>query len=166
MIPDPDTLVTLTTARTELQGGVMRAVLADAGVRAHVFATSANTMQWEGGYTDPIKVQVRRADLDRAREALRRSAQESIDLDWADVDVGQFEEIGEEARPRFDMGRFTARRRLKGRIARVGFIAMGAMMALSMLGPQAAIPTLLLGAAAAWAWWDGDPAQASRPPRT
>jgi hypothetical protein len=144
MAPSGDELVTLTTARTELEGSLLRAVLADADIPAFVFATAAATVQWEGGYTDPIKVQVRAKDVERARAALAKNRQDSVDLDWNEVDVGEMESMSEEARPRFSMERYTARRGRRRRMAKVGFALMLGSMMLAALGAQAVVPAAIV----------------------
>jgi len=150
--PDPDQLITLTTARTEFEGSLRRAVLADAGIEARVFASSANALQWEGGYTDPIKIQVRRADFARAAEVLRKNKQDSVDLDWAEVDVGEMEPGAPPVA--FDRAPFWERRARRARFAKVGFILMLATLMVGVLGAQAAAPiALFTGAAALSAWY-------------
>lgn len=148
MADDPDMLVTLTTARTEFEGANYVNVLKTAGIPARVFATTANTMQWEAGYTDPIKVQVRRRDLQRAAEELRRNRQDSVDLDWDEIDVGQFEGIAPEARPNFSFAVQRARRKRRAAIASVGFALITSGFLVSMMGPRYAFAigmcTLLL----------------------
>lgn len=86
--PDPDQLVPLTSARTEFEAAAKAEVLKSHGIPAHVFAAAANTLQAEVLFTDPIKLMVRRADLARAAALLRDVRQASVDIDWADVDVG------------------------------------------------------------------------------
>ncbi len=73
MADDPDILVMLTSARTEFEGQTMASTLEADGIPAKVFATSANMLQWEAGYTDPIKVMVRRRDLAKAAASLKRT---------------------------------------------------------------------------------------------
>ena len=152
---DPDQLVTLTSARTEFEGSLMRSVLEDAGIRARVFATSAAGLQWEGGYTDPIKVQVRRADLVKAAQVLKKNKQDSVDLDWADIDVGEMEP-GAPPAP-FGKTTFWERRAKRRRVARLGFTLLAASMLIAFIGQQAAIPVALFTGAAVIAYWDGDP---------
>lgn len=152
---DPDQLITLTSARTEFEGSLMRSVLEDAGIRARVFATSAAGLQWEGGYTDPIKVQVRRADLIKAAAVLKKNKQDSVDLDWADVDVGEMEP-GAPPVP-FGKTSFWERRAKRRRMARLGFTLLTAGLLVAWIGQQAAIPVALFTGAAVIAYWDGDP---------
>lgn len=154
MPDDPDMLVTLTTTRTEFEGANLVNVLQAAGIPARVFAAGANTMQWEAGYTDPIKVQVRRRDMQRAVETLRQNRQDSIDLDWDEVDVGQMEGMAPEARPRFSFAVQRSRRKRRALVAGVGVSLITCGMLGSMLGPRYAFA---LGVCAlflvAGAWW-------------
>ncbi|GEM_PF-989958 len=145
-VADPDQLVTLTTARTEFEGSLKRAVLSDAGIKAWVFAASANALQWEGGYTDPIKIQVRRADLGRSADVLRKNKQDSVDLNWADVDVGQMEPGAPPVA--FDRVPFWERRAKRAKMARIGFVLMMATIMLGVMGAQAAAPIALFTSAA------------------
>ncbi len=138
--PDPNILVVLTTARTEFEGATYAAVLKDNGVPAEVFATSANVLQWEGGYTDPIKVMVRRADVRRAAEILKRNRQESIDIDWAEVDVGRMEPGAVPAEFRPPSTRYVWRRRIR----RTGFLLLGAAFLARGVSASLAI-TILAG---------------------
>jgi hypothetical protein len=154
MPDDPDMLVTLTTARTEFEGANFVNVLQAAGIPAKVFAATANTMQWEAGYTDPIKVQVRRRDLQRAAEELRRNRQDSVDLDWNEIDVGHLEGMAPEARPSFSFAVQRARRKRRALIASVGFALIMSGFLVSMMGPRHAfaigVCMVLLVIAA---WW-------------
>jgi hypothetical protein len=65
------------------------AVLADAGIEAFVFDSAyagfgISLVPGKGG----VPLQVRRAELERARCAIRENASDSIDIDWTEVDVG------------------------------------------------------------------------------
>ena len=165
MSADPDTLVTLTTARTEFEGATFVAVLRDAGIAAHVFARAANMLQWDAGYTDPIKVQVRRADLARAAEVLRKNRQDSVDLDWSEVDVGRMEPGAPPVMPGA-MG-FWERRAARARVRRIGFTLLTAGFVIGMLRGDAAaiIVVSIVTAMIIWAYWNGDPAKRAPGPR-
>jgi hypothetical protein len=147
---DPDQLVLLTTARTEFEGRTMTAALEAQGIVARVFAASANMMQWEGGYTDPIKVMVRRADLARAAAALKQTKQDSVDLDWSEVDVGQPEPgtvLPMPGATRLRTG--TALRHVR----RIGFILIFAGMLAGFMAPTAVIPILIVAVTLIIAGW-------------
>lgn len=88
MADDPDILVPLTTAKTEFEAETIAEALRSKTIPAEVFGTAARVGQWEFGINNDVKVMVRRADLDRAREALRAEKLESANVDWSRVDVG------------------------------------------------------------------------------
>lgn len=71
----------------------MAAALRDAGLEAFVFDTARTTLQWESpAVINPWQVHVRRADAERAAEILRDNREESVDIDWSEIDVGQPED--------------------------------------------------------------------------
>lgn len=86
---DPDILVTLTSAKDPFEADVIVQALEAKGIAARAFSTAASTLTWEVAMTDPIKVQVRRADLPLARAALQDMRLDSTEIDWDDVDVGE-----------------------------------------------------------------------------
>lgn len=88
MPPDPDSLVVLTSARSEFEGNTMVAALEAAGIPAKVFTGTATVLQFGQHSLDSIKVMVRQSDRDRAATALRAIKQDSVDIDWSEVDVG------------------------------------------------------------------------------
>ncbi len=88
MHDDPDILVVLTTARTEFEAQTLAEALRARGIRAEVFATAASSLQWEAGFTDPIKVMVRRADVGDAEQVRAALKMDSVDIDWDEVDTG------------------------------------------------------------------------------
>ncbi len=139
MPDDPDILVPFTTAKTEFEGATIVESLRAAGIRAEVFAAASNTLQWDVNFTDPIKVMVRRADVDRAREQLATVRRDSVDIDYDEL-FGPADHAAELALAR----RRAARRR---RWALAGMVAM-ALVAVSWFGPLA-IPAALLVAALA-----------------
>lgn len=93
MSEDPDSLVTLLTADSQFAAHTIVAVLEDAGIEAVAFdATAAGLGLGISSGMIGVPVQVRRADLERARIALDQNASDSIDVDWNAVDVGQLSE--------------------------------------------------------------------------
>lgn len=92
MPEDPDDLVMLTSAASELQAGLWISVLESHGIRAVSPGSAATTLRWEVAATDPHRLYVRRADAQRAREVLDNQKSDSIDIDWNEVDVGAPEE--------------------------------------------------------------------------
>lgn len=152
MTADPDQLVTLTTARTEFEGRTKAAVLEDEGIPAKVFAAAANALQWEGGYTDPIKIMVRRGDVERANAILSRNRQDSVDIDWAEVEVGSLEPDAPPVAPREARNRWTWRRRTRY----IGFVLLGMGFFVPMLAPTLAIPVLIGAIIIIAASWNDD----------
>ncbi len=154
---DPDQLVLFTSARTEFEGRTIAVTLEAAHIPARVFAAGANMLQWEGGYTDPIKVMVRRADLARAGAALKQNKQDSVDLDWSEVDVGQPEAgtiLPMPGATRF-RGTFAMRQ-----VRRIGFIMIIAALIAGFMAPNAAIPILIGAVTLILAGWSTEPKQA------
>jgi len=85
--PDPNILVVLTSAQGEFEGNAIIAALQAQGITAKLFGQSASTLQWEGGYTDPYKVMVRRAEAPAALEIIKTLKSEASDINWSKVDV-------------------------------------------------------------------------------
>lgn len=86
MPADPDMLVPLTSARTEFEASVMVEALRAEGIPAKTFALAANMLQWDVAVSQPIKVMVRRSDLEAAAAHLARLRADSVDLDWDEVE--------------------------------------------------------------------------------
>ena len=65
-------------------------MLRENGIEAFVFDTAAQTLQWDAPrIINPYLVHVQRADLERAQQMIRSNREESVDLDWDEVDVGE-----------------------------------------------------------------------------
>ncbi len=76
----------LTSAASEFEAEAIAEALRAQEIPAEVFGGVAKAgLQWDIGFTDPIKVMVRRADVDRAGGVLRAVRAESVDIDWAEV---------------------------------------------------------------------------------
>lgn len=82
-------LVDLLAVSSDFEGEIVVSALEHAGIPARVFSAVGRTLGPVAGQAMPIRVQVRRQDLERARKALRSTREESVDLDWDQVDVGQ-----------------------------------------------------------------------------
>lgn len=83
-----DDLVTLVVKANEMEAGAVQAVLEDAGITAFAFAASQMAFPYNGPLNG-VPVQVRQADLERAKAVLAQNVADSVDLDWNEVDVGQ-----------------------------------------------------------------------------
>ncbi|MBX3379818.1 MAG: DUF2007 domain-containing protein [Phycisphaeraceae bacterium] len=88
MTTDPDTLVDVTSARSEFEASVMVEALKARGIPAFSFANAGMTLQWEVAATNPFRVSVRKKDVEAAKEILRSVKADSVDIDWSEVDVG------------------------------------------------------------------------------
>jgi hypothetical protein len=69
----------------------VQAVLEDAGIDAFAFGAAQMAFPYNGPLNG-VPVQVRQADLERAKAALSQNVADSVDLDWDEVDVGQRED--------------------------------------------------------------------------
>lgn len=85
METDPNTLVPLTTARTDFEAETIAEALRAQGIRAEVFAAAASMIQT---VAVPVQVLVQEKDLANAKNALRAIKAESVDIDWSEVDTG------------------------------------------------------------------------------
>jgi hypothetical protein len=96
-MPDPEKssaendLVTLIVKSNEMEAGAVQAVLEDAGIDAFAFGAAQMAFPYNGPLNG-VPVQVRQADLERAKAALSQNVADSVDLDWDEVDVGQRED--------------------------------------------------------------------------
>jgi len=89
-----DDLAIVVRVPTEFEAHTIATILRSDGIETTV---STDAPSWTGQV--PISptargsaVIVRRGDLQRAREVLRESEQDSVDLDWDEVDVGERED--------------------------------------------------------------------------
>lgn len=87
---DPDALVPAAFAKSEFEAQTKAALLHGLGIEAVVHAGERS---WIGAAQNTLSggevpVLVRRADVDRARAALEQTIEDSVDIDWSEVDVG------------------------------------------------------------------------------
>ena len=89
-VPDA---VDLITVPNEVEAGVIRSVLEDAGIESWTL-TSANTPVgiWGASAFNFTTIQVLETEYDRAQEVLNRTREESIDLNWESIDIGEPED--------------------------------------------------------------------------
>ena len=90
----PDDLTPVTTVETEFEAETKAAVLRSNGIDATVIV---NNPSWTGQLSiSPsargASVLVRREDLTQARQLLEQAIEDSVDLDWDEVDVGERED--------------------------------------------------------------------------
>ena len=81
-------LVTLMTVPSEFEANLLAIVLKDNGIEAFVFASSASGIgvPFSGG-TIGIPLQVREDDVDKATQILAANKQDSIDIDWNELEL-------------------------------------------------------------------------------
>ncbi len=86
----PQDLVPVTDAAGAAEAHIIASMLREAGVDAFVFDTATQTLPWqEVQFINPYSVHVQRSDLERAQQLIKSNREESVDLDWDEVDVGE-----------------------------------------------------------------------------
>jgi len=89
----PDQLVTLQTVESPFQAQIIVAVLREAGIEAVAFDTAQAGIGIPLGTKQRgVPIQVPAEDLERARQALEQRIEDSVDLGWDEVDVGERED--------------------------------------------------------------------------
>lgn len=91
MKPQGDDLAAVAVTATEFEAQTKAALLQAEGIEATV---ASNAGPWGVVSASGIgaSVLVRREDLDRARSLIKDTIEDSVDLDWDEVDVGQRED--------------------------------------------------------------------------
>jgi hypothetical protein len=86
-------LVELRTVVNELEAGVIRAVLTEAGIFSSQHTANGLFLGAFGANPfNPTTVRVRRDDVQRAEDVLAANRKDSVDIDWDEVDVGEPED--------------------------------------------------------------------------
>ncbi len=82
-------LVTLVSPRTDFEANILAIVLRDHGIDAFVFSSSALGIGvgFSSGSVG-VPLQVRRDDVEKAREILLENKRHSIDIDWHEIESG------------------------------------------------------------------------------
>ena len=90
----------VTDASGPAEAHIVASMLRESGVEAFVFDTANQTLQWDAPrIINPYLIHVKHEDLDRARQLIKSNREESVDLDWDEVDVGEpVDEIAERIR--------------------------------------------------------------------
>ena len=88
MSTDPDTLVDIQNASSEVGASVLVEALKAEGVPAFSVANAGAWLQWEVLASQPFRISVRRQDVEKARKILQSIKADSVDIDWNEVDVG------------------------------------------------------------------------------
>lgn len=128
---DPDGLVDLMPCGTSFEAEVIAAGLRDEGIGAEAW-TSPVQVVFPVGPAAPVKVQVRRRDVRRARDIVRAKHFGPSDIDWSEVDTGDTSPLtARELNPAApDAG---GRRRAARRFGRVVVVLTALLLALSFL---------------------------------
>lgn len=143
MPPDPDQLVFLTSFRTEFEAQAFVNALDARAIRAQVFSAASRIVAWEGGIDNGAKVFVRRADVPKAADVLHSMRQQARGIDWSTIDVGEMEP-GETPPPPGNRPRVQGLSPLLWRVKMIGFTLMAGGFVAGPLGPQYALPTLVV----------------------
>jgi hypothetical protein len=85
MTSDPDRPEELLAAANEIEAAAMVNALAEYGVEA--FAAGGYTSGFQAEAPGNVKILVKQADLDRAKQALAEILKEQGEIDWSKVDV-------------------------------------------------------------------------------
>lgn len=93
MQENPDEMVEIRRVANEMIAGMLVGRLREEGIEAEHFNYDSVALGAFGatGFM-PRSVMVRRADAERANVALERMREESLDIDWDEVDVGEPED--------------------------------------------------------------------------
>jgi hypothetical protein len=86
-------LIELTTLPNEAEAGIIQSVLTDAGIES--WTQKAPGFDYLGLGTlgfSRTTITIREEDADRARAALDANRQDSVDIDWSEVNVGEPED--------------------------------------------------------------------------
>ncbi len=86
-----DDLVTVISCATEFEAATKVAVLEEAGISAFVFGSAHSALPLSQKFL-AVPVQVRAADLERARIVLSENHRDSPSIDWDSVDIGERED--------------------------------------------------------------------------
>lgn len=87
--PLEPTLTDLMTVHSPTEAALIRNTLESAGVRAWTIVASGPYMDFLGTNAFlPTVIKVEKSQLARAREVMDEHRQDSVDLDWSEVDVG------------------------------------------------------------------------------
>jgi hypothetical protein len=89
---DAEGLVTVVTAQTAFQAHAIAAVLHDAEIEAFVFDSAYTGFGFPPPSEHGVPVRVPTSALEEAQRVLDRAREESVDIDWETVDLGERED--------------------------------------------------------------------------
>ena len=88
-MPDLGKMKVLTTRPNEMMAGIVSSILEDAGIESHTAVAGGVMANAEFGMSFvPTAIYVPEVDFEKAMAALENTREESIDLDWSEVDTG------------------------------------------------------------------------------
>lgn len=96
---DPNKLVSVYEAMSEFEANAVAAALRADGYEATVLATGHAMLPIGAIGKIGVSVLVRAADLAGAGNSIRKNKKDSVDIDWADVDVGEMEDDAPPVQP-------------------------------------------------------------------
>lgn len=88
----PDDPVTLLNAINEFEAAIIVDALAEAGIPAKALSMMSGDVYASPTTGGRVPVMVRRDQLEAAKAAVEQRRSDSVDIDWADVDVGESRE--------------------------------------------------------------------------
>lgn len=143
--PVDEQLVELTTTVNETEAGVLRAVLESEGIESWQYAADGASLGVFGAsLLTPTRVMVRRSQAAEARRRLDARREDSVDLDWNEVDVGEpADELARRISQRADAGGRAIRRYAVPRAAAIVVILLAVMLLTGPIGLLAGL--LVLG---------------------
>jgi hypothetical protein len=90
MTTDPENLKVLASVPNEIEAAAIVCALAEFDIMAQ--ATGGYTSGFKVTAPGDVKVVVKQADLDRAKQALKEILKDQTEFDWSAVDVGEPDE--------------------------------------------------------------------------
>jgi len=91
----PNDLEPAIDAVNPAEAHMIAAVLRENGIEAFVFDTAAQALLGDAqNLISPFMVHVQRKDIERAQSIIRSNRDDSIDLDWDEIDVGEMDDDG------------------------------------------------------------------------
>lgn len=85
----PDDPVPLLHALNEFEAAIVVDALSEAGIRATALSAMTGDAYASPSTGGRVPVMVRRDQLDAAKAAIEQRRSDSVDIDWASVDVGE-----------------------------------------------------------------------------
>ncbi|MBN4082725.1 hypothetical protein JYS44_00655 [Phycisphaeraceae bacterium AH-315-B13] len=91
----PHNLEPAIDAASPAEAHLIASMLHEQGIEAFVFDIAARTLLWDApSLINPYMVHVQRQDIERAKSFIRTNRDDSVDLDWDEIDVGEMNDDG------------------------------------------------------------------------